>query len=244
VLSFAVSLLPYGEINSIYNKISDYILFNSNYLVANSKRVAETIYEYKLRSVPVVNNFYDISLYRPIEHQNIRKRVICHGSMICVKQPFLFANIAKEIPEADFYWYGERRYYQDMKRKAQNENINNLYLPGKVENNKLSQLIALGDIFLYPSIHDGFPNVVVEAMACGLPVITFDRYGPEAVIDGKTGYVVKSEFEMLDKLKFLLSHEDLIVKFGNNSRKRAMEYDGKKLAPCLEKIIDNLAKRK
>jgi len=240
IITFAVSQLPYGETNSIYCKMSDEILFNSHYLVANSHRVAETIYGYKSINVPVINNFYDLSLFTPIKHLNKRKKIICHGSMIAVKQPFLFANIAKEIPEADFYWYGERRYYLDMKRKAKDEGINNLYLPGKFLNSEIPELLAKGDIYLYPSIHDGFPSVLVEAMACGLPVITFDRYGPEAVIDGKTGYVVKSEFEILKKLRYLLNHEDFITEFGKNARKRACEYDGKKLAPKLEKIIGKI----
>jgi len=78
----------------------------------------------------------------------------------------------------------------------------------------------------------------VEAMASGLPVITFSRYGPEAVIDGVTGFIVDSEFEMLRKLKYLLHNEKLIEEYGRNARLRAMEYDGRKLVHKLETIID------
>jgi len=158
--------------------------------------------------------------------------------MIPVKQPFLFANIAKELPEADFIWYGERMYYDAMKEKIKRENIDNLTLPGGLKNNELPEVLALGDVYLYPSIHEGFPNVLVEAMGCGLPVIVFNQYGPEAVVDGKTGYVVSSEYEMLRKLKYLLHNEKLIEEYGRNARLRAMEYDGRKLVHKLETIID------
>jgi len=240
IITVAVNQVPYGETNSVYTKISDKILFNSNILLANSHRVSKTIFEYKGVNAPVLNNFYDLSLFIPNPHKNQRKKVLCHGSMIAVKQPFLFANIAKEIPEVDFIWIGERYYYKDMLEKAKNENINNLYLPGRLENNKLPEVLSGGDVYLYPSIHEGFPNVVVEAMASGLPVITFSRYGPEAVIDGVTGFIVDSEFEMLKRLRYLLANEKLILEFGKNARKRAEEYSGQKLAINLEEIIDNI----
>ena len=240
VISFAVNLWPYGELNSQYQSISSYVLLNSNMLVANSHKVAETLKSDLGYKIPVINNFYDLSLFKPLDKSNNRKVVVCHGSMTAVKQPFLFANIAKELPEADFYWYGERRYFQDMRSKAKRENISNLYLPGKIKNSNLPDLLAVCDIYLYPSIHDGFPNVLVEAMACGLPVIAFDQYGPEAVVDGSTGFVVNSEFVMLEKLKILLHTPGLIEKFSKNARTRASNYSGTQLKGKLEDIIDEM----
>jgi glycosyltransferase involved in cell wall biosynthesis len=241
IISFAVNQVPYGEDHLLRTKMQNRVLFESDLLVANSKRVASTVLEYRGRSVPVVNNFIDISLFTPEAHSNARKIVMCVGSMIAAKQPFLFANIAKMVPEADFVWIGERYYYRDMQRKVEREQIHNLELPGKVANCGLPQMLAKADIFLFPSIQEGFPNVVVEAMACGLPVIAMDRFGPEAVVDGVTGYVVGTEFEMLEKLRYLLASDDLRATFRRNARERACEYDGARLVVRLEELIDRLA---
>lgn len=52
------------------------------------------------------------------------------------------------------------------------------------------------DAFLYTSIFDGLPNIILEAMGAGLPVIAPDIGGiSEAIVDGKTGYLVPNLVE-------------------------------------------------
>jgi len=70
-------------------------------------------------------------------------------------------------------------------------------LVGAMEHRSLVSEYHSADIYIAPSIigshgnRDGLPNVVLEAMACGLPVIGSDTVGiPEAVQDGITGYLV------------------------------------------------------
>ena len=50
---------------------------------------------------------------------------------------------------------------------------------------------AMADVFVLPTIYDPFPNAVLEALACGLPVITTDACGAAEVIDaGLSGWIV------------------------------------------------------
>ena len=192
--------------------------------------------------VPVVHLSYDLNMFniKSFNVNNKRKKIICIGSLQLRKQPFLFANIAKETPEADFVWVGDGYYLEWIKEKITRDNITNLTMTGILLQSKLADYLSDFDIFLFPSIHEGFPNTIVEAMACGLPVIAFDTYGPEAIIDGKTGYIVQSEFEMLEKLKYLLNNERLIKEFGKNARRRALDFDGSKIAKELEDYIDKI----
>jgi len=212
----------------------------SNHIFAISSKIKQGIKKYLNFDVPVVHLCYDLDTFNTKSHSNKRKKVICVASLQTRKQPFLFANIAKEMPVADFIWVGDGYYMSWLQDKVKNDKIINLKMAGVLTQSELAKLLPQCDIFLFPSIHEGFPNSIVEAMACGLPVIAFDIYGPEAVIDGKTGYVVKSEFEMLQKLKYLLLNEDVLKDFSVNARKRAMDFEGSNIIHELEDYIDKI----
>ncbi len=63
------------------------------------------------------------------------------------------------------------------------------YLEGEV----LAQAYASADMFVFPSTTDTFGNVILEAMASGLPCVVSDMGGPsELVVDGETGFVVRA----------------------------------------------------
>lgn len=229
-----------GIVNQVpyHHKNFKYLVRGPHHVFAISSRIREGIKNYANRDVPVIHLCYDLDMFRPKAHQNIRKQVVCVGSMQLRKQPLLFANIARRTPEADFIWVGDGYYMNWMKEKIKNEGISNLKIPGVMKQSDLADFLPQCDIFLFPSVHEGFPNVIVEAMACGLPVVAFNTYGPEAVIDGETGYIVKSEFEMLEKLKYLISDDVVLKAFSKNARRRAMDFEGSNIIHELEDFIE------
>lgn len=73
-----------------------------------------------------------------------------------------------------------------------------VFLPGFVSHDRMSELYAGSDIFVMPSVvhpsgdRDGIPNVIMEALAHGIPVVATDVCGiPEVVEDGVTGRLVR-----------------------------------------------------
>ena len=62
-----------------------------------------------------------------------------------------------------------------------------------LDDNQKNKLFCTSDIFVFPSIKEGFGLVVAEAMACGLPVVASDNTSlPEVIINGQTGYLAKT----------------------------------------------------
>lgn len=77
------------------------------------------------------------------------------------------------------------------------------------EHSHMEKFYAAGDIFVFPTLYDPFANVCLEAMACGLPVITTMMNGAAEIIeDGKNGYVMndyQSSYELADKISDMIS---------------------------------------
>jgi glycosyltransferase involved in cell wall biosynthesis len=96
------------------------------------------------------------------------------------------------------------------------------------------------DIFLLTSDHEGTPNVLLEAMACGLPVIATRAGGvPEVVEDGVSGYLVEpSDEEMLiRRILSLLAAKDQRLEIGRAARRRMeTNYSPETLSARLQQI--------
>jgi len=77
------------------------------------------------------------------------------------------------------------------------------------------------DVFTHYSRWDAMPNAVLEAMACGLPVVASDIPGNRDLVeDGETGFLVKSEVELLERCQQLLDDEPLRARLGAAGRER------------------------
>lgn len=102
-------------------------------------------------------------------------------------------------------------------------------------------------IFVLSSRFEGFGMVLVEAMACGLPVVSFDcPAGPDEIItDGVDGLLVPSGdvHALAEKLMVLISDENLRRRLGQQARQTAQRYDMATLADqwtaLFEKVIKN-----
>ncbi len=99
-------------------------------------------------------------------------------------------------------------------------------LLGRVPNEELVQLYVSSDLFVCPSPEEAFPSVVLEAMACGKPVIGTKVGGMlEQIVDGWNGFLVEPEDEgaLAEKIGYLLDHSEERQRMGLNSRQRAVE---------------------
>ena len=106
-----------------------------------------------------------------------------------------------------------------------------VHLPGPVLRDTLPDLYRAADLFTLPAVHDargnvdGLPNVILEAMASGLPVVASGISGvPLAVADGRTGRLVPEgdPGALLEALRELLASPQRRREMGAQGRRRAV----------------------
>ena len=59
-----------------------------------------------------------------------------------------------------------------------------VYFPGWIEHSDLPAVYSLADMFAFPSLYEGFGIPLIEAMACGCPIVTANTCAPPEVLDG------------------------------------------------------------
>lgn len=109
-----------------------------------------------------------------------------------------FANICENYPALHLVYAGSGVEKKCLAELSKSLNIaDKVQLLGSVEHNKLPALITHAKALVLPSYNEGVPNVVLEAMACGTPVLATTVGGIPEVIDEKTcGKLIKPRCEI------------------------------------------------
>jgi len=119
---------------------------------------------------------------------------------------------------------------------------------GKREPQEVKNLLREGDIFVLPSLWEGLPRSVMEAMAAGLPVIGTDVNGiSELVVHGETGFLVppKEPAALAGRIEKLVNDTDLRRRMGEIGRLRiTREFSLAKMVRSYEHVYKDLVQRK
>jgi glycosyltransferase involved in cell wall biosynthesis len=102
--------------------------------------------------------------------------------------------------------------------------------------------IARADIFVLSSLWEGLPTALIEAMACGTPVVSTDcPSGPKEILEnGKHGKLVKTENvgSLADGIVDLLKDKDLQEKYKEAGRRRAQDFSVDKIIKEYEEFLN------
>ena len=236
-----------------FEPVINFSINKSNMVTAVSeslKKDTNELFEVK-NNIKVIPNFICIDDYKLENNDFYKKRfapnnekIICHISNFRkvkrIKDVLLsFEIISKEI-DVKLILVGdgpERSALEKISRESKYRN--NIYFLGSLKSTK--EVLNISDLFFLPSSTESFGLSALEAMACGVPVISTKTGGiPEVVIDGESGYLsdVGDVKEMSSNAVEILSNENKLLLFKENALKQAMKFDVKQILPRYEKIYE------
>lgn len=159
-------------------KKADVVVTNS----FSQKAFIEKHYPYLLTKVKVITNFVDTDYFipRPIVKLNKEMsacRVVCIGRVTAQKNVLLFLDALYQLKERGFVFHvdwlgqtGNKVYYAQCIKKVKTLKLEDVISFNEPTEN-IVQEYQNTDVFCLPSIYEGFPNVLCEAMCCGVPVL-------------------------------------------------------------------------
>ncbi|OYP75453.1 hypothetical protein CIK92_03035 [Prevotella sp. P4-67] len=209
-LLFKTKLIVSERNNNTGITRSDKIQFNlyrmADAIVPNSHSQGEFIrknFPFLASKVHPIINFVDVKRFTPSEvpAQNDVPRIITVARYTQQKNVLTYMKAIRMIKEmglkVHFDWYGDKKhnaaYYAEVEKEYHLLDIAG-YLTLHNPNQKIEEEYRKSDIFCLPSLFEGYPNVVAEAMSCGLPVICSNVYeNPYIVEEGINGFLFNPE---------------------------------------------------
>jgi glycosyltransferase involved in cell wall biosynthesis len=200
-------------------------IFNS-FAAAESARRSHTAFV--PRQLFVIRNALDLDTFvsKPLEH-GARPKMVAIGSFTAVKRWDLLLQAASRLKRngSEFLLelVGDGPLRHSLQKQAQELMINDRVTFMRRSDN-VPDLLCHADFLVHTSDSEGCPNVVMEAMACGRPVVATDAGDiPSLVSDGKTGFVVhRGDIDALaHRIRLLLNSRDLAKRMGNAGRAAA-----------------------
>jgi len=217
----------------------------------------KTITNYSCESdIKVIPNFVDTDLFKPSDNGEFRKTLAPKGEKILVHtsnfRPVkrvpdtikIFEKVQKEIP-SKLILIGDGPDRSECERLSRQLDLcDKVKFLGKQDG--LVEILSSADIFLIPSQSESFGLAALEAMACGLPVISSSVGGlPELVRHNETGFIAEiGDIDRMAKYTLeLLTNEKKYTIFAENARQRAVnKFDTSKVVPLYEEYYKQILK--
>lgn len=115
---------------------------------------------------------------------------------------------------------------------------------GEIMPDRILEYFKEARVLVLPSyIGDGMPNVILEAMACGIPVVATRIAGvPDLVEDGETGFLFETGDiqQMVTYIRRLMSDDQLWNRQGSRSLEKVQAYSWEQIIPQLEQLLKNV----
>ena len=203
------------------------IWFHADALVANSLGLKQmALAYYNARDFEVIPNGVDVDYFTPRYSTNDEVIKILFVSRLIERKGLQFVipqiqqikkNTSKNF---QFIIVGDGPYRETLEQIAVNNEVSRyITFVGQKTRDEILPYYQNADIFFLPSQKEGMPNVVLEAMSCGLPVVMTPCQGAPELIDGN-GYISKTE-DFAERIIELINDDGKRKAMGEKSRRRA-----------------------
>lgn len=211
-------------------RASDHVVCNStskyNFVIERVPHLAKKTH--------VIHNYLDTNLFQPIRHDksSTEKRLLVVARIAPQKNMLRFIEALRKVRDDGFLltvdWYGQptEPYLSRCKRQMEVLGVCDI-LHIHTPTSHVEELYSQYDGFCLPSTYEGFPNVIGEAMSCGILVLCGNVCDNNYIVGEASGNLVfdpSSVEDMKDKIEMFCNlGKEQLEAIGSSNRKRALE---------------------
>jgi len=229
----------------------------SDAVTAVSKNLREETYKhFKIeKDIHVIPNFVDTSKFHQSDKEHFKKMLAPNGERILahvsnfrkVKRVEdvirVFEKVHEKVP-SKLLMIGDGPERQSAEELCRSLGVcYDIRFLGKQE--QMDEILSITDLFLLPSQYESFGLSALEAMACGVPVISTNVGGlPEINVQGVTGYLdnVGDINGMADHAVYILENTDTLQQFKEAALEHARSFEKARIIPLYENLYNAVLK--
>jgi glycosyltransferase involved in cell wall biosynthesis len=232
-------------IMSINLRLADKIVIYSHTLIKEMG-----IEEYQHKIITSHEHFADFTKFKIYKRVNDRLNVVGYIGRLSEEKGVLnmvtaIPHVLKQCHSVSFIICGEGKLASKIMKMIKNEHLEgHVTLTGPIPHEDVPQYLNEMKLLVLPSYTEGLPNIVLEAMACGTPVLATPVGAiPDIVKDNETGFLLKSNDpkHIAERIIELLNKPELLEKVSFNAYNFVREnFSYKKTLESWKRIINEL----
>jgi len=230
LVTYIVMMMDPAPVNSLVRCL----ISEADRVLANSPYVAETIDSVGSRADVIFDGvdqrfFYPRGSLTP-KQSAIKVTVLYAGSFQPRKRVELVIQNAARYPNVEFRLAGQGGTENACHDLVTRKGCQNVIFLGHLASEKLGEEMRNADLFFFPSILEGNPQVLLQAAACGLPAIAMNDYRSPFIVNGSTGFLTNSDHELFASLDLLLTNPGLRQSMSGAAARHAQNFDWVRIA--------------
>ncbi len=211
----------YWQDKLVLQRLRRLIWRKAKHVVANSIGLKELAKKSApTQEIEVIYNGVDTNQFYPLKEKALGDKIklISTGRLIERKGYRYLIEALKNNNQVDLTLVGDGNLAAELKKLAVKNNVNAKFV-GMVKHDELPKYLREADIFVLPSLNEGMSNSVLEAMACGLPIIATDTGGSKELVQ-ENGFIVDkaSKLSLRNAIEYYCDNKESIKVHGAISR--------------------------
>lgn len=193
----------------------------ANVVIAQTESQRNMLVNNFSKNCYIIKNAFPLSDHQLLPEKDNPPIVLWASTIRAIKQPELFLDLAKELPDVKFLMIGGEELnnaslYNAIKEES--SSIPNLNFPGFVPFHEVENYFQRASVFVNTSIYEGFPNTFIQAWMNYTPTVTLNADPDGLIREKRMGFHSQVFDQMVKDVALLIEDKQLREEMGTNGR--------------------------